>query len=76
MSHLGNRHSSVRGNRAFSVKVIIQRRDGDEIGTPTITDQMICSPRLAAAVLHAPRRRGDTSLNEAKPYSVREAKQS
>jgi hypothetical protein len=76
MGHLGNRHSSVRGNRAFSVIVIIQRHDGDEIGTPTITDQVICSPRPAAAVTHAPRRRRDTSFNEAKPNSIREAKQS
>jgi hypothetical protein len=40
-SHLVNKHSSARGNKAFSVKVIIQRDDGDEIGTPTITDPMI-----------------------------------
>jgi len=28
----GNRHSSGRGNKAFSVEVIIQRDDRDEIG--------------------------------------------
>jgi len=28
----GNRHSSARGNKAFSVEVIIQRDDRDEIG--------------------------------------------
>jgi hypothetical protein len=31
-AELGNRHSSARGNKAFSLEVIIQRDDDDEDG--------------------------------------------
>ncbi len=68
---LGNRHSSGRGNKAFSLEVIIQRDDDDEV-RDTNDDRIICT----AGSLPRWRTRRGTSFNEAKVDGYREAKQS